>query len=45
MASLGPGLGSAGDVSGGESGDGSVKGIRLSNLEFRLQGDSKTCNS
>ena len=45
MASYGPGLSCTGDVSGGESEDVGVKGVRLSDLEFRLQGGSETCDS
>ena len=45
MASYGPGLGWTGDVSCGESGDVSVKGVRLSDLEFGLQGCSEMCDS
>ena len=45
VASYGPGLGWTGDVSGGESGDVSIKGVRLSDLEFRLQGGGEMCDS
>ena len=40
-----PGLGRAGDVSGGESRDVGVKGVRLSDLEFRLQGGGEMRDS